>query len=310
MEKFTERYINPQTDFGFKRLFGTELNKELLISFLNALLAGEQVVRDVSYLNSEQLGERISSRRAIFDVYCLNDKGDRFIVEMQNVYQEFFKDRTVYYSTFPIREQAVRGDDWDFHLNAVYTIGLLNFVFDEDKDCPDCFHHEVKLVDVDRKTVFYDKLTFIYVEIPKFNKQESELETMFDKWMYVLKNLSKLLDRPAALQERVFTRLFEQAEIAKFSPKDLKLYEDSANAYRDILNAIRTARKDSRAEGLAEGLEKGREQGIREGLEQGIREGEDKAIARTVRNLRNYGMGDKEIAAALKMGIDEVRRIG
>ena len=92
---------------------------------------GEQNVQDVTYLNSEQLGDRADARRAIFDVYCENDKGEKFIVEMQNVYQEFFKDRTIYYSTFPIREQAQRGGDWDFHLNPVYTIGLLNFNFAE-----------------------------------------------------------------------------------------------------------------------------------------------------------------------------------
>ena len=117
--------------FGFKRLFGSEFNKELLIIFLNDMFHGEQNVQDVTYLNSEQLGDRVDARRAIFDVYCENDKGEKFIVEMQNVYQEFFKDRTIYFSTFPIREQAQRSGDWDFHLNPVYTIGLLNFNFAE-----------------------------------------------------------------------------------------------------------------------------------------------------------------------------------
>jgi len=244
-----EKYVNPHTDFGFKRLFGSEFNKELLISFLNAMFHGEQVVRDVTYLNSECLGDRIDARRAIFDVYCENEKGEKFIVEMQNVYQEFFKDRTIYYSTFPIREQAHRGGDWDFHLNPVYTIGLLNFNFAEGLENARRWHHEIKLMEVDTHEVFYDKLTYIYVEIQKFDKTESELVTMYDKWMYVLKNLSRLMSRPAALQERVFTRLFEQAEIAKFNREELKSYEDSVNAYRDIVNAIKTAEKKKYAEG-------------------------------------------------------------
>lgn len=248
-----ERYINPHTDFGFKRLFGSEFNKELLISFLNALFRGEQNVKDVTYLNSEQLGDRIDARRAVFDVFCENDKGEKFIVEMQNVYQEFFKDRTIYYSTFPIREQAQRGVDWDFHLNSVYTIGLLNFNFAEGLQNAKRWHHEVKLMETDTKEVFYDKLTYVYVEIPKFDKTENELETMYDKWMFVLKNLSSLMKRPASLQERVFTRLFEQAEISKFNPQELKSYEDSVNAYRDIVNAIKTAEKKKFAEGKAEG---------------------------------------------------------
>lgn len=168
----TEKYINPHTDFGFKRLFGSEFNKDLLISFLNAMFHGEQNVQDVTYLNSEQLGDRSDARRAIFDVYCENDKGEKFIVEMQNVYQEFFKDRTIYYSTFPIREQAQRGGDWDFHLNPVYTIGLLNFNFADGLENAKRWHHEVKLMEVDTHEVFYDKLTYIYVEIPKFDKRE------------------------------------------------------------------------------------------------------------------------------------------
>ncbi len=252
-----ERYINPHTDFGFKRLFGSEFNKELLVSFLNAIFHGEQNVRDVTYLNSEQLGDRLDARRAVFDVYCENDRGEKFIVEMQNVYQEFFKDRTVYYSTFPIREQAQRGGDWDFHLNAVYTIGLLNFNFAEGLANARRWHHEVKLMEVDTHEVFYDKLTYIYIEIPKFAKREDELVTMYDKWMYVLKNLSALMDRPAALQERVFTRLFEQAEISKFDAAELRYYEDSVNAYRDIVNAIKTAEKKKYAGGIAEGRAEG-----------------------------------------------------
>lgn len=258
-----EKYINPHTDFGFKRLFGSEFNKELLISFLNALFAGKQEIKDVTYMNTEQLGERIESRRAIFDVYCETENGEKFIVEMQNVYQEFFKDRTIYYSTFPIREQAKTGE-WDFHLNGVYTVGLLNFIFENKGESAKRMQHEVKLMDVDTKEVFYDKLTYLYVEIPKFNKVEAELETMYDKWMYVLKNLSRLLERPAALQERVFTKLFELAEIAKFNAQELKAYEESMNAYRDIVNAINTegkikyaeGREDGRAEGRAEGMEK------------------------------------------------------
>ena len=263
---FTERYINPLTDFGFKRLFGSSLNKELLISFLNTLFQGEQNIRDITYLNPEQLGERIESRRAIFDVYCKNDKGERFIVEMQNVFQEFFKDRTVYYSTFPIREQAKRGDVWDFHLDGVYTVGLLNFEFHDGNDDGASvrypWHHEVKLMDIDRKTVFYDKLTYIYEEIPKFNKSADELDTMFDKWMFVLRNLSRLMERPAALQGRVFSHLFAQAEIARFSADELRMYEDSVKSYRDIANAIRTEGKlkftEGKTEGLAEGLLKGK----------------------------------------------------
>lgn len=246
-----EVYIDPRTDFGFKYLFGTPMNKDLLIGFLNALFHGTHTITDLNYLNSKQLGIHKEDRRAILDVYCETESGEKFIVEMQNVFQQFFKDRSVYYSTFPIREQAQRGE-WDYRLEAVYTVGILNFVFDEDKNSKDYYHHEVKLMDVNTKKVFYDKLTFIYLELPKFTKTENELETLFEKWVFVLKNLSRLLERPVALQERVFNRLFEAASIARFTPTQLREYEDSVKAYRDIVNAVSTARKEGREEGRTE----------------------------------------------------------
>lgn len=288
-----ERYINPHTDFGFYRLFGSESNKDLLKSFLNAIFHDEQNVQDVTYLNSEQFDDHIDACRTVFDVYCENDRGEKFIVEIQNVYHEFYKNHTIYYSTFPIREQAQRGGDWDFHLNSVYTIGLLNFNFADGLDDAHRWHHEVKLMEVDTKEVFYDKLTYVYVEIPKFDKTESELVTMYDKWMYVLKNLSRLMERPAALQERVFTRLFEQAEISKFNPTELKLYEDSVNAYRDIVNAIKTAEKKKYAEGREEGLAEGRTEWRIE----------------IARKLREINMQTNEIAIITKLSIEEIEKL-
>lgn len=235
-----ERYINPYTDFGFKKLFGTEMNKDLLISFLNALFNGQEVITDITYLPTEQFGN-YGSRRAIFDVYCNTEKGEKIIVEMQKNEQAFFKDRSVFYASFPIQQQGRRGSDWNFELKSVYTIGILNFVFDEDKDDKDYLHHEVKLMDTSKKTVFYDKLTFVYLEMPKFNKTEDELVTMFDKWLFVLKNLTRLLDRPKALQEKIFKKLFEQAEIARFTPEEMMAYEESIKVYRDLKNTMDTS---------------------------------------------------------------------
>ena len=237
-----ERYINPYTDFGFKKLFGTAMNKELLISFLNALLFKDKPnknITDIRYLPTEHFGI-YGNRRAIFDVFCEADDGSQFIVEMQNVSQKYYKDRSVFYSTFPIQEQAKMGEEWDYQLKEVYTVGILNFEFNEDEYSKDCLHHEVKLMDTNDHHVFYDKLTFVYLEMPKFNKTEDELETLFDKWLFVLKNLSRLTERPKALQERVFVKLFETAEIARFTPEERRGYEDSVKVYRDINNALKT----------------------------------------------------------------------
>ena len=243
-----ERYISLLTDFGFKRIFGTKPNKDLLINFLNSLFEGFQVIKDVKYLNSEHVGDVFAERKAIFDVYCENERGEKFIVEMQNAYQKYFKDRSLFYSTFPIREQAPKGADWNFKLERVYTVALLNFDLKEEAFDQDDINHDVGLLDKKTHKVFNDKLSFKYVEIAKFDKTEDELVTLYDKWLYVLKNLSRLDERPAALKEKVFTKLFEEAEIAKFTPTELKEYEDSLKAYRDVKNSIDTA------------LEKGREE--------------------------------------------------
>lgn len=248
-----ERYINPLTDFGFKRIFGTPFNSDLLVSFLNAVLDGERVVEEVEYNNSEKFGSNEAARKAVFDVYCRTADGSRFIVEMQNVYQDFYKDRSIYYSTFPIAEQAEKGD-WNYELKDVYTIGILNFSFPENKQSgDDGIFREVKLMDINKKEVFYDKLTYIYVELANFHKDVDECVTVLDKWLFCLKNLQNLLERPAELQGRVFERLFRTAEIAKFKPMELKAYEQSIHAYRDIKNGMDSAKRAGIALGEAKG---------------------------------------------------------
>jgi predicted transposase/invertase (TIGR01784 family) len=258
-----EKYLNPFTDFGFKKLFGSEPNKELLIDFLNQLLPPQHQIQDLTYARSEMLGDTRLDRGAVFDIYCVSPSGERFIVEMQKAKQLYFKDRRVFYATWPIREQAQRGDDWDFKLSAVYLVGILDFVFAEDKDGTEVCHR-VQLKDQVNR-VFYDKLMLIYLEMPKFQKTEAELETTFDKWLYVLKHLPHLTDRPAKLQERVFSKLLEAAEIGKFNREELAEYENSLKHYRDMKNVVDTAKVEGRAEGLAEGRAEGKVEGKIEG---------------------------------------------
>ena len=159
MKQIEERYISLLTDFGFKRIFGTAMNKDLLICFLN------------------------------------------------------------------------RNED----------------AFDKEK-----IRHHVQLCDTATHKVFYDKLEFIYVEIAKFDKTLEELETLYDKWLYALKNLYKLTQRPKELCDKIFDRLFEEAEIAKFTPQEMREYEASKMAYRDIKNSIDTAKREGKIEGKIE----------------------------------------------------------
>lgn len=284
-----EIFVNPFTDFGFKKLFGEEVNKDLLIDFLNELLPNkEQKIADLTYLKNEHLSNHEHDRRAIFDLYCENEKGEKFIVEIQRAKQKFFKDRSIYYSTFPIQEQAKLGNAWTFELKAVYTVAIMDFEFENGRKKRSDemqYLHTIQLMDIDRQTVFYDKLTFIYLEVPRFKKEEHELQTHFDKWMYVLKNLHRLESRSSALQERIFQKLFDAAEIAKFSLEDRRSYQDALKVYRDFKNVVDTA--------------------VEEAVEVAL---EDKEIA-MVTNLLKVGVDEELIAKATGWTIDKIREL-
>ncbi|MBB3837615.1 putative transposase/invertase (TIGR01784 family) [Runella defluvii] len=267
MSIIAEKYINPFTDFGFKKLFGEEPNKDLLLDFLNELLKEQEgKIKNLTYLKNEHLGLGESDRKAIFDLYCENERGEKFIVELQKsngttLRQNFFKDRTLYYSTFPIREQA-KQSDWNYELKAVYTIAILDFVFDEDKTDKNKYRYDVKLTDIHTCRVFYNKLTFIYLEMPKFQKSLEELDTRFEKWLYVLRNLNRLEKIPEKLQEKIFERLFDVAEIAKFSKEEILSYEDSLKYYRDLKNSLDLAKEEGKLEKAREIILNGQQEGL------------------------------------------------
>ena len=242
-----DKYISLLTDFGFKRVFGTEPNKAILIDFLNTLLPNHHRIQDLSFKNNENLGSSAIDRKAIFDIYCQAESGERFIVEIQKAKQNFFKDRSVYYATFPIQEQAQKGE-WNFELGFVYTVGVLDFVFDDHKD-DDTIVHVVELRNQNCE-VFYDKLKFIYIELPKFKKTIDELDNHLDKWLFLLKHLAELNDRPDPLQEGVFSDLFAAAEIANFSQAEQNNYQNSLKYYRDMNNVVDTSRQEGRKEGV------------------------------------------------------------
>ena len=258
-----DKYISLLTDFGFKRVFGSEPNKAILIDFLNTLLPDYHRIQNLTFKSNENLGNTAIDRKAIFDIYYQAESGERFIVEIQKAKQNFFKDRSVYYATFPIQEQAQKGA-WNFELSSVYTIGILDFIFDDHKH-DDTIVHVVQLRNQNCE-LFYDKLKFIYIELPKFNKTIDQLETHLDKWLFILRHLADLSDPPPEpLQENAFNELFEVAAIANFSQIEQDNYENSLKYYRDMNNVVDT----SSQEGVKQGIELGRVEGITEGIELG-----------------------------------------
>ena len=242
------RYINPFTDFGFKKLFGEEASKPMLIDFLNALLSQTNKIVDLNFKNTEQLGQTDTDRKAIYDIYCENESGEKFIVELQKAKQNYFKERTIYYSTFPIREQAEKGE-WNYNLKAVYCIGILDFTFDDYESEPEKKDvvHTINLKNQNGK-IFYDKLTYIYLEMPNFKKLENELNSRLDKWLFFIRHLEDFQTIPAIFSDEIFTQAFEKAELAKFGQAELDSYENSLKNYRDLKGVIDTAFDDGKTE--------------------------------------------------------------
>jgi len=261
-----EKYIDPFTDFGFKWLFGNEKHKNILIKFLNDLIDDLKApIIDIKYRNLEKLGLNILDRKAVFDIYCTDKNGDHFIVELQRSKQKYFKDRSVYYTSFPIQEQAQKGD-WDYRLDKVYFVALLEFNMDEDEN----YIKKVSLHDEYTKEKFYDKLTYYYIETKKFKKTENELSSQLDYWLYILNHLVDLTDIPEFVKDdETIKEFFDTAEFLKLSKDEQFSYQQDLKARLDYINVMRYAKEEAEKEGLEKGLKEGLQKGLEKGLEKG-----------------------------------------
>ena len=236
------KYINPFTDFGFKKIFGEEASKPILLDFLNSLLPQSSQIKDLSFKNYYQLGDLKDSRKLILDLYCENEKGEKIIVQLLKARQNFFKNRTIYYSTFPICVQAEK-NELESDLIAVYCIGILDFTFKDysGKDEKNRVVYERKM-NHEEGSQLYEKLNFIYLEIPNFKKEVSELDTRLEKWLYFLKHLNDLDHIPAVFtNEAVFSHAFEKAEIWALSQTEYIDYINSMKGYSDLEALIESA---------------------------------------------------------------------
>jgi len=251
----TARYINPYTDFGFKKLFGEEASKGHLVDFLNAVLPEPFQVADLTFSPGEQLPDHCTDRKAIFDIACVSPDGRSFIVEMQKVKQRWFKDRALFYASHAIRRQAVTGD-WNFRLNPVIFVAILDFEYDKEEEYRE-LHREVSLKD-QNGAEFVDSLRMSFLQMPLFTKTESELETREDKWLYFLKNLESFNDIPAILREPVFESAFDRAEYLRYTPDEQEAYFQSQMAYWDNINTFKYAVETAAEEGEARGEARGR----------------------------------------------------
>lgn len=280
------KYIDPLIDFAFKKIFGSEPNKDLLIAFLNEVLRGKKHITDLVYNQTEFPGELATEGSVIFDLLCTGDQGEQFMIEVQRGKQENFKQRAIFYASRLISDQAPKGKrrQWNYELKEVYMIALLDgFIL---KDSPaDKFIQDIDLRYEGCNKIFYDKLSFTFIELLKFDKKEDELETDLDKWLYVLKNMSQMNKLPGYLRKPVFEKLFNIAEYSNFTKEEKKMF--------DRLEKMRWDNKNVR------------DYELKTGIEAAIQE-ERRA---TAIKLKKLNMPLQEIAAITKLSTEALAKL-
>ena len=271
------RFINPFTDWGFKRIFGQEINKDLLIQFLNDLLVGERHITDLRFMDKEQLPEAKDQRGAVYDIFCETDTKEQIIVEMQHRRQPFFMDRSIFYASRAVVGQGKKGKHWNYQLAAVYTICFMNF---QPSDLLSSkFRTDVGLMDMQALKPVSDKFRLIYLALPLFPREtEAECENDFERWIYVLKNMETLERMPFQAQNALFEKLASITDVSALSEKDQERYEESLRIYRDNYAADEYSFNRGKAEGLAEGLK------------EGLKEGQAAERTMIARNLKENGV--------------------
>ena len=276
------KFINPFTDFGFHRIFGQEVHKELLIDFLNQLLKDERHIIDITFLNPIQQPETIEDRGVIFDIHCRDDKGGLFVVEMQNGAQPYFYDRGIYYLSRAISNQGEKGKDWKFGLCPVYGIFLLNYKMGINSK----FRTDVILADRDTGRMFSDKIRQVYLELPWFTKEPDDCETDFERWLYLLKHMDTLERMPFKARKAVFDKLLEVADVANLSKDERILYDEALKRYRDYKNTIDYAEE--------------------KGVEKGIKIGKTEEQRLIAANFKKRGVNTEMIAQCTGLSIEEI----
>lgn len=316
------RYIDPLNDLAFKKIFGSDPNKDLLIAFLNEIFKGRKHIVDIVYNKNEHPGELKNEGGVIFDLTCTGDQGERFIIEIQRGKQENFKERATFYASRLISDQAPKGkrSDWKYQLTEVYLIAIMDdFTF---QNVPNGkYLHNIRMCDVDTGELFYDKLGYTFIELCNFVKTEDELETDLDNWLYVLKNLSHMDQVPLNLQKPIFEKLFNIAEYSNLTKEEKMSYDRSLKYKWDNDNVREYGLKEAQRiglklgleqgleQGLERGLEQGLEQGLQKGLEQGLQQGVDIGVEKVAREMKNEGISPEQIEKYTQLSLLEIEKL-
>ena len=294
------KYISLMSDFGFKRIFANPEHPHILISFIETVIPTLSI-HSIEYLDTTQFTDHLDDRTSIFDVFCRLDDGSFVVVEMQQIRQEHYVDRTILYASHVLQRQAKKGP-WNYELPPVYVISLLDFrLHPEDRQLV----HTVRLQsDQHPQQPFYDKLQLIYIQLPNITI-EPQHNTSLKQWLQLIRNLHTR-DTPMNIDtnspiSKAMIDAMTLAEFEKLTPEQKILIDIAQYAETEQYSKIWTAHND--------GLKQGIEQGIEQGREEGIQEGEYQAKINTAQKLLQRKMDIADIAEITGLSEIEINQM-
>ncbi len=298
------RFINPKTDFAFKKIFGSDRSKAILLSFLNAILyEGTPVIVDLEILDP-YLAPKIEGMKDTFvDVRAKLQNGQYVIIEMQVLNVAGFEKRILYNAAKAYSTQLLVGESYT-GLRGVVALTITDFVmFPENQEMQSVFVLKEKT----RLTDYVEgDLELVFVELPKFRKELEDLTTLKDKWLYFLRNAPDLKIVPEKME--VVPELKEAFQIANesnMSPEELYIQERKMIFIMDQRSAIVKAVQDGMRKGIEDGRQEGRREGWQEGRQEGMEKGRQDMAQEIARRLLNQ-MSDQEIAAVTGFSPTEI----
>jgi len=280
------KVINPLSDFGFKRLLASERNKDILIHLLNAFISYDTgVITDITYLPTELLGIQKEDKYVRFDLFCKNQDGDRFIVEMQNGRQQHYADRLRVYTSLATIQNLEQGDSEYKHVPRVYSFNMMSVNLLEFKG-RERFFWSVYPKDDDNE-IFSKNNVYYFVELSKFAAQLESLDMSDERnrLLYMFTQVVYMPEREYETLTPMQQRFYEECRITNFTDMEKQGYVKSLMEHADVQEMVECEREDARQEGFNEGVEVGMAKGIEQGVLRGRKEGREEGREERTRQL-------------------------
>ncbi|GFN46393.1 MULTISPECIES: Rpn family recombination-promoting nuclease/putative transposase [Candidatus Regiella] len=286
------KYLDPKNDVAFRKIFGTEKNKDILMHFLNDILgfSGSKQITSVTFLSTIQDPDIAAKKQSIVDVLCQDDEGVRYIIEMQVAKTKGFEKRAQYYAAKAYSQQANRGDEYQ---------NLKEIIFIAIADCtlfPEKTQYKSDHIILDRDSGEHDlkDFSFTFIELPKFKKSNpKDLESITEKWCYFFKYAAET--GPECLKhvigkDTIIEDAYEQLDRFYWTESELMNYERELKRVRDEAAILAQKIDDATEKGIQQGIQQGMQQGIQQGMQQGIQQGSKETKFEIARQLLGDGL--------------------